>query len=41
MKKYTVKEIDNYILVHNEGGKDIAFAKDSGVTLLEADGYGE
>ena len=39
MKKYTVKEIDNYILAHNEGGKDIAFAKDSGVTLLEADGY--
>lgn len=39
MKKYTIEEIDNYILVHNEGGKDIAYAKDSGVELLEEDGY--
>ncbi|MGN0405171.1 MAG: glycoside hydrolase family 3 N-terminal domain-containing protein [Bariatricus sp.] len=39
MKKYTIEEIDNYILVHNEGGKDIAFAKDSGVTILEVGGY--
>lgn len=39
MKRYTCKEIDNYILVINEGGKDIAYAKNSGVSLLEEDGY--
>ena len=39
MKKYTTEEIDNYILVHNEGGKDIAFAKDSETVLLEEDGF--
>ena len=39
MKRYICTEIDNYIFVHNEGGKDIAYAKDSGVTLIEDDGY--
>lgn len=39
MKHYTVTEIDNFVLVHNEGGKDIAYGKDSDVTLLEVDGY--
>ena len=39
MNKYTAKEIDNYIYVKNDGGKDIAYAKNSGVKLLEVDGY--
>ncbi|MBU5484260.1 glycoside hydrolase family 3 protein [Clostridium sp. MSJ-11] len=39
MKEYTRKEIDNYIYVKNHGGKDIAYAKSSGVEILEEDGY--
>ena len=39
MKRYRCTEIDNYIFVSNEGGKDITYAKNSGVTLLEDDGY--
>lgn len=39
VKKYTTKEIDNYILVRNEGGREIAFAAEGGAPLLEADGY--
>lgn len=38
-EKVKIEEIDNYILVHNEGGRDIAYVKDSGVELLEVDGY--
>ncbi|MEW9095367.1 MAG: glycoside hydrolase family 3 N-terminal domain-containing protein [Clostridiaceae bacterium] len=39
MKEYTRKEIDNYIYVKNHGGKDIAYAKNSGVEILQVDGY--
>lgn len=39
MRKYTVKEIDNYYLVTNEGGAALSYSKDSGVKLLEVDGW--
>lgn len=39
MLHYTMKEIDQYLLVEHDNGKVLSFAKDSGVTLLEIDGY--
>ncbi len=39
MKKYKITEHDNYVLVENEGGATLSYAKDSGVTLIEDDGY--
>lgn len=39
MKYYTVIEKDSFIYVQNEGGKDIAFSKDSHDKLLEVDGF--
>lgn len=39
MKKYTMTEKDNYIYVKNHGGKDIAYSKESGVSILEVDGF--
>lgn len=39
MKKYTIEEIDNYLLIHNQGGKDIAVAKDAESAYIEVDGY--
>jgi len=39
MKKYQVIEKDGYCLVLNEGGKTLGYSLDSGVKLLEADGW--
>ena len=39
MKKYTITEKDNYIYVKNHGGKDIAYSKESGIEILEVDGF--
>lgn len=39
MKKYTIEEIDNYLLIRNRGGKDIAVAKDQENGFIEVDGY--
>ena len=38
-KKWQKEIKDGYILVRNEGGKDIAYSPESGVKLLEEDGY--
>ena len=39
MKKYTVTEKNKYIYVKNIGGKDIAYSKESGISILEVDGF--
>lgn len=39
MKKYSIKEIDNYILVENENGSTLGYAKNSGVQIIEDDGF--
>lgn len=39
MKKYTIIEKDNYVYVRNQGGKDIAYSKESGISILEVDGF--
>ena len=39
MKKYTVVEKENYIYVENQGGVDITYSKESGVSILEVDGF--
>lgn len=39
MKKYTITEKDDYIYVKNHGGKDIAYSKESGISILEIDGF--
>ena len=39
MKKYTVVEKEDYIYVENQGGVDIAYSKESGVSILEVDGF--
>ncbi|MBU3087198.1 glycoside hydrolase family 3 C-terminal domain-containing protein [Clostridium gasigenes] len=39
MKKYTTTEKDNYIYVKNHEGKDIAYSKESGISILEIDGF--
>ncbi|MBU3103555.1 glycoside hydrolase family 3 protein [Clostridium gasigenes] len=39
MKKYTTAEKDNYIYVKNHEGKDIAYSKESGISILEIDGF--
>ncbi|WP_312107326.1 glycoside hydrolase family 3 N-terminal domain-containing protein [Lachnoclostridium sp.] len=39
MKKYAVIEKDNYIYVKNQGGIDIAYSKESGISILEVDGF--
>ena len=38
MKKYTIEEIDNYLLIRNQGGKEIAVAKDAEPGYIEVDG---
>jgi beta-glucosidase len=39
MKKYEIIEKENYIYVKNHGGKDIAYSKESGISILEVDGF--
>ncbi|MCD8126601.1 MAG: glycoside hydrolase family 3 C-terminal domain-containing protein [Clostridiales bacterium] len=39
MKKWYLEEKEGYTLVHNQGGATLGFQKDSGVTILEVDGY--
>ncbi|MBU3130993.1 glycoside hydrolase family 3 C-terminal domain-containing protein [Clostridium gasigenes] len=39
MKKYTTTEKNNYIYVKNHEGKDIAYSKESGILILEIDGF--
>ena len=38
-RKWHEQEMDGYTLVINEGGKNIAYSKESGLKLIEADGY--
>jgi len=39
MEKWHLEEKDGYTLVVNEGGATLGFSKDSGVHILEKDGY--
>ena len=38
-KKWYEKQQDGYVLIVNEGGKNIAYSPKSGVKILEVDGY--
>ncbi len=38
-KKWHKIEQDGYTLIINEGGKNIAYSPNSGVKILEVDGY--
>lgn len=39
MKKWHLEEKDGYCLIHNEGGRTLGYSPDSGVAILEVDGY--
>ncbi len=39
MKKYTVIDKEDYNYIQNTGGKDIAYSKTSGISILEVDGF--
>ncbi|WP_312369552.1 glycoside hydrolase family 3 protein [Lachnoclostridium sp.] len=39
MKKYAVIEKDNYRYVKSQGGIEIAYSKESGISILEVDGF--
>lgn len=39
MSKWYAEEKNGYVLIHNEGGKDIGYSKGSGITIIEADGW--
>ena len=39
MKRWTSTPMDGYILVENQGGKTLGYSPNSGVQLLEVDGY--
>jgi beta-glucosidase len=39
MKKWHLEEKDGYCLIYNEGGRTLGFSKESGVKILEVDGY--
>ena len=37
--KYHTKERDAFVEILNEGGRNLGYSRDSGVTILECDGY--
>lgn len=39
MKKYTIKEINNYIEINNQHGKTLGIAKENRARIIEVDGY--
>lgn len=39
MKKWKKTEMPGYVLIENEGGKTIGYSPNSGINILEADGY--
>lgn len=39
MKKYTITDKDTFLLIDNEDGATLGLAKNSGVEILEVDGY--
>jgi beta-glucosidase len=39
LRKWTEQQMDGYTLIHNEDGATISYAPDSGVSLIEEDGF--
>ena len=39
MKHYTIREVDQYLLIEHDNGKVLGIAKDSPVAILDIDGY--
>ena len=39
MKRWTETQMPGYVLIHNEGGATLGYSPDSGVKILEVDGF--